>query len=122
TFIARRQEIFRYYESSLTDIGANFVEDTGGHQSNRWLTTLVWDKREVDIAAVLRRLKEEGIEGRHLWRPMHKQIVLQQFLNEGKGVAVYLFSRGLSLPSGNRLTNNELAMIGKKIHEVLTEK
>jgi len=118
-FVAKRREVFGFYKSRLTDLGITFVEDSDGRQSNRWLTTLVWDKREVDIAALLLGLKEEGIEGRHLWRPMHEQRVFRQFLNEGRGVSMYLFSCGLSLPSGNRLTNNELAMISEKIQDVV---
>src|SRR5690606_42095986 len=69
SYLQRRRAIFDQYQSLLRD-GFAFVREPEGVISNRWLTTVVLDKK-VDVEAVVRGMKEEGIECRHLWRPMH---------------------------------------------------
>src|SRR5690606_23936053 len=115
-YVARRRATFEQYRLLLKQ-GFTFVKERAGVTSNRWLTTVVLDEK-VDVAAVVRGMKEEGIECRHLWRPMHDQGVFSNSLVERSGLSMYLFEHGLSLPSGNMLTDNEVHRVSKRLHEV----
>jgi dTDP-4-amino-4,6-dideoxygalactose transaminase len=114
--VARRRAIFDEYRSLLKH-KFTFVAERAGVISNRWLSTVVLDE-EVDVEAVVRGMKEKGIECRHLWRPMHNQGVFKNPIFEKSGVSMYLFTHGMTLPSGNMLTNNEVALVSKKLQEV----
>src|SRR5690606_14527516 len=114
--VARRRAIFDEYRSLLKH-KFTFVAERAGVISNRWLSTVVLDE-EVDVEAVVRGMKEKGIECRHLWRPMHNQGVFKNPIFEKSGVSMYLFTHGMTLPSGNMLTNSEVALVSKKLQEV----
>jgi len=118
SYVQKRRAIFDQYRSLLTD-GFTFVAEREGVTSNRWLTTVVLDKK-VDAAAVVRGMKEEGIECRHLWRPMHDQgvfadrVVVQTKVSEG------LFRDGLSLPSGNALLPDQVEVVAGRLSRMVT--
>ncbi len=48
-----------------------------------------------------------GIETRPLWKPMHRQPVFSQFPAFTNGVAESLFHRGICLPSGPYVTDED---------------
>jgi dTDP-4-amino-4,6-dideoxygalactose transaminase len=118
SYLQRRRAIFDQYQSLLRD-GFAFVREPEGVISNRWLTTVVLDKK-VDVEAVVRGMKEEGIECRHLWRPMHDQgvfadrVVVQTKVSEG------LFRDGLSLPSGNALLPDQVEVVAGRLSRMVT--
>jgi dTDP-4-amino-4,6-dideoxygalactose transaminase len=114
--VARRRAIFDEYRSLLKH-KFTFVAEREGVISNRWLSTIVLDEK-VDVEAVVRDMKEAGIECRHLWRPMHDQLVFSQFSTLKIDVSKSLFQSGLSLPSSNGLTYNEVERIAAKLLEV----
>lgn len=118
TRLARRKETFDFYRTQLKSTGATFLIGPDGYESNRWLTTLVWNDRD-EVTSIMEGLKSVGIEARYLWRPMHKQRVFKDFIFVTNGISTYLFAKGLSLPSGNGLTDSELEEVSNKIHEGL---
>jgi len=56
-------------------------------------------------------LGAEKIESRLVWKPMHLQPVFAKYEVVGGSVAEGLFARGLCLPSGSQLTEEELERI-----------
>ena len=60
-------------------------------------------------------LDQEGIESRPLWKPMHKQPVYRHAVAYINGVSEALFKRGLCLPSGPMVTDEDV----KRIVEVI---
>ena len=56
-------------------------------------------------------LDKEGIESRPLWKPMHKQPVYRQAPAYVNGVSEALFKRGLCLPSGPMVTDDDIRRI-----------
>jgi dTDP-4-amino-4,6-dideoxygalactose transaminase len=62
-------------------------------------------------------MEEKNIESRPLWKPMHLQPVFADCAYYGGTVAEDLFEKGLCLPSGSNLTNNER----ERIAEVLAQ-
>ena len=112
-YVARRRATFEQYRLLLKQ-GFTFVKERAGVTSNRWLTTVVLDEK-VDVAAVVRGMKEEGIECRHLWRPMHDQGVFAQHESYQAEVAARLFRCGLSLPSGNMLKEEDAEVVASQL-------
>jgi dTDP-4-amino-4,6-dideoxygalactose transaminase len=117
-YVARRRAIFERYRALLTD-GFTFVAEREGVISNRWLTTVVLDKK-VDVEAVVRGMKEEGLECRHLWRPMYDQEVFGNYPAYRAEVSEGLFRNGLSLPSGNALHSDQVEDVARRLRRVVT--
>ena len=72
-----------------------------------------------NVEAMRMALDEAGIESRPLWKPMHKQPVYRNnpcYLN---GVSEALFKRGLCLPSGPCVTDEDVRYIVEQIKACL---
>ncbi len=61
----------------------------------------------TNVEALRLGLAERGIETRPLWKPMHRQPVFSQFPAYTNGVAESLFHRGICLPSGPYVTDED---------------
>ena len=64
-------------------------------------------------------LDKAGIEARPLWKPMHKQPVYKNNPAYINGVSEELFKKGLCLPSGPCVTDDDVRYIVKCIRESL---
>ena len=62
-------------------------------------------------------LKERGIEARPLWKPMHRQPVYRNAPAYVNGVSESLFRRGMCLPSGPCVTDEDVQYIIDSIKE-----
>jgi dTDP-4-amino-4,6-dideoxygalactose transaminase len=60
-------------------------------------------------------MEEENIETRPLWKPMHLQPVFAECPYYGDNTAENLFDKGLCLPSGPTLTDEDI----KRVVEVI---
>ncbi|GHV08075.1 hypothetical protein AGMMS50229_15910 [Campylobacterota bacterium] len=109
--IRRRREIFEYYKQALGDLPINFMPELSGTTGSRWLTTLTIEDRRIAPETVRLALENENIESRALWKPMHLQPVFVKAKSVIGGVSEALFERGVCLPSGTAMTDNDLARI-----------
>jgi len=109
--VRARRENFEFYKSNLSGLkGVSFIDEPGEkYFSNRWLTTILIDPKEAgaDREAVRIALEKENIESRPLWKPMHLQPVFSGYPAFVNGISENLFSRGLCLPSGSSMTEEE---------------
>ena len=69
----------------------------------------------ANVEALRMALDAAGIESRPLWKPMHLQPVYAQAPAYTNGVSEYLFKRGLCLPSGPCVTDEDVAYIVETI-------
>lgn len=113
--IARRRAIHGLYSQGLGSISGIEVQQNPSTQfnSNFWLTTILIDPKQTgfDREQLRLRLEEENIESRPLWKPMHLQPVFASCPYYGGSVSEELFERGLCLPSGSALSDNEIAHV-----------
>lgn len=65
--------------------------------------------------ALRRALDAEGIESRPLWKPMHLQPVFAQSPSYVNGISESLFRRGLCLPAGPWVTDDDVRRITSRI-------
>lgn len=71
----------------------------------------------ANVEAMRLALDAAGIESRPLWKPMHKQPVYAQNPAYVNGVSEALFKRGLCLPSGPCVTEEEVCYIVEQIKQ-----
>ena len=64
-------------------------------------------------------LDKAGIESRPLWKPMHKQPVFQNSPAYTNGVSEAVFRRGICLPSGPMVSDEDVQYIIQKIQEAI---
>ena len=120
--LARRRQIQAMYVAELNNISGLTVQKnpTDDYNSNFWLSTILL-KPESELTPEQLRLYlwDKKIETRPLWYPMHKQPVFASAPYYGNGVSESLFERGLCLPSGSSLTNEQIARVIDDIRTAL---
>ena len=113
--IARRRAIHGLYSQGLGSISGIEVQQNPSTQfnSNFWLTSILIDPKQTgfDREQLRLRLEEENIESRPLWKPMHLQPVFASCPYYGGSVSEELFERGLCLPSGSALSDDDIARV-----------
>jgi dTDP-4-amino-4,6-dideoxygalactose transaminase len=111
----RRANNQRYRDFFNLVSGVTFqTEPSGDYFSNYWLTAILIDPTRTDGITredVRLALELENIESRPLWKPMHLQPVYKGSKFYGKGVCEGLFEKGLCLPSGSNLSDEEFDRI-----------
>ena len=117
--VKKKREIFDYYQNVLGDLpGIEFMPEPEWSRSNRWLTVILITPEEfgADRETVRLELDAENIEARPVWKPMHLQPVFKNARCVGGKVAEDLFKRGLCLPSGTAMTEEDLNRVVSVIH------
>jgi len=112
--VAKRRENYDAYVRALGDMpGISFQPEAPWGRHSRWLVNILIEPAAfgADRETVRRALTAEEIEARPLWKPMHTQPVFAGCDHIGGAVAEDLFEKGLSLPSGSTLTDDDLARI-----------
>jgi len=108
--VAARRRLRDRYRALLDGTpGISFMPEAGYGRGNAWLTCIVVDPAlfGVDREAIRLALEAEDIEARPLWKPMHLQPVFASHATFGGKVSAGLFGRGLCLPSGSALTEEQ---------------
>ncbi len=117
TYVEKRRSNFKKYndffkgQSGMPDV--TFQPEDESSRSNRWLTCLIFKEEESGWTPkkVIETFKGENIESRSLWKPMHQQPIFQGCKSFENGTADYLFQRGLCLPSGSSLTEEDFERV-----------
>ncbi len=118
--IAHHRRLAALYTSLLADVeGVDFhANPSPESDANFWLSTITIDPSLTGgLTPDELRLHFESlnIETRLLWKPMHMQPVFSKAPAYTNGVSSNLFSRGLCLPSGPWVTEEDVEMIVSEI-------
>ena len=119
--IRAKRKIFDCYLQALGDMpGIEFMPEAPHCRSTRWLTCLTINPTNfgTDRETVRLGLEAENIESRPVWKPMHLQPVFRGCEHVGGEVAEDLFNRGLCLPSGTAMTEEDLDRVISVIRQV----
>jgi dTDP-4-amino-4,6-dideoxygalactose transaminase len=109
--LKRRCAINALYQSLLKDeVAISFMPKASFGEPNYWLTVILLDPSKTSLTSDQLRisLEKENIESRPLWKPMHLQPVFKHCRMYGGAVCEHLFQRGLCLPSGSGLANDDV--------------
>ncbi|OUR90672.1 pyridoxal phosphate-dependent aminotransferase [Flavobacteriales bacterium 34_180_T64] len=112
--LSRRNNYEHYLDSFKNISEISFLKEPEGCFSNRWLSCILTESETMREGLRL-ALDTQNIESRPLWKPMHQQPIFKDCPNYLNGVSDRLFERGLCLPSGSNLTDNELNRVTSAI-------
>lgn len=116
--IAARRKVFDWYREELADIGEiTFMPELPNSRGNRWLSTLTFERSDPECVRLA--LEAENIESRPLWKPMHLQPLFEGALHIENGTSQKLFEKGLCLPSGTRMSREDVSRVCTILKQVL---
>lgn len=121
--LAHHRKLARRYAELLDDVeGIDIhLNPAPEFDSNYWLNTILIDSSAAgtDSDAVRRHLESCGIECRPLWKPMHLQPLYKDAPRYVNGVSEEFFGKGLCLPSGPRVSEEDVSMIVNEIRRCI---
>lgn len=116
--VHKRRAIFDFYCDILQNKynQIDYPKEVVHSKSNRWLS--VFKLPNLLNHKIHQIFKENNIETRLLWKPMHLQKAFKDALYFGNHESEELFNHGIALPSGSGLSNHELEKIQQLIHHL----
>ena len=120
--VALRRKMHEFYVDLFKDIEAVtvFTVPNTDYFANYWLSAILIEPNKakgIDREALRLAFEAANIESRPLWKPMHLQPIFEQYPYYGSNVAETLFEKGLCLPSGSNLTDEERVRIKKVVFD-----
>ena len=122
--VISRRHVFATYQRLLADVPEiEWMPEASFGIANRWLTacTLSGPLRPADL---IKAMAIEKIEARHVWKPMHLQPLFRGCIfvphRPGLDVAAELFYRGVCIPSGSNMTEQQVKRITDVIRTTLS--
>ena len=137
--IAQKKAIYERYKEGFSNLPVSMNPyDPKICEPNFWLSCMIIDKEAMckqersDVKAsyvtekgkscpteILEKLAEINAEGRPIWKPMHLQPIYKDndFISVNGDVGNDIFTRGLCLPSDNKMTADEQDRIIELIKE-----
>lgn len=116
--VDKKREIFEKYKANLKELNLEFMPEVENSKSNRWLTTLLF-RQNKDHLKVIDALNKADIESRPLWKPMHLQPVFKGAKAVVDGTSESYFNKGICLPSGSCLSDDDIDKICEIIKSTL---
>jgi len=124
--VKARRNIYQRYLTLVDKVeGIAIMPEHPLCYSSMWLTAITIDKKVTGKTPldVMKTLAEENIESRPVWKPMHLQPVFHDCSyyrhQEDLSFSDLAFERGLCLPSGSSLSEEEQEMIINLIINVI---
>jgi dTDP-4-amino-4,6-dideoxygalactose transaminase len=110
--VALRRKMHDFYVDLFDDIAevSVFTVPNDDYFANYWLTAIVIEPiatKGIDREVLRLAFEEANIESRPLWKPMHLQPIFEKHPYYGSNVAEDLFEKGLCLPSGSNLSDDD---------------
>ena len=126
--IAEKKKIYQRYKEGFRDLPVQMNPIPDNTEPNFWLSCMTVNpeamcsqklgdteytyKKESGKTCpmeILEAINSINAEGRPLWKPMHLQPLFGQYdyISSDKDAGVDLFSRGLCLPSNNKMTEEQ---------------
>ncbi|MBS4197573.1 aminotransferase class I/II-fold pyridoxal phosphate-dependent enzyme [Lederbergia citri] len=125
---AKRLIFLKYYKELANLPGIHFMPELEDTLSNRWLTTLTIDDKLTGITSseILKYFANKNIEARHVWKPLHLQPLFKGAKyyshHEHQSISEALFMKGICLPSGSNIANQEQMRVIESLKKAMTQK
>ena len=114
---SRRRIREEYYSLFAVASGIQLLNDPSWGPSNAWLSCIRIGRDSHPGGANMARtaLEKINVEARPVWKPMHQQPVFAGAEKLLTGVADEIFSEGLCLPSGSRMTQGQTQVVVQSV-------
>ena len=119
-FVAKKKYIREFYHRELSDIDEiDFFPTTAG--SSCWYSGIVLNHGGLDrIREICAELKNQGIEARSFWKPVHLQKPYQNAIQaDSLANADNLWDKIITLPCSTNITDDELYCVTKNVREII---
>ena len=107
----KKEKIYRRYEKAFKDIPVTMNPYLDYTKPNFWLSCFLIDEScDVNPLDIMKKLADNNVEARPIWKPMHMQPVFasNDFISASdKPVNERIFEKGLCLPSDIKMTEQE---------------
>ncbi|MGV0999606.1 MAG: aminotransferase class I/II-fold pyridoxal phosphate-dependent enzyme [Fluviibacter sp.] len=124
--VRARRRIFEIYREALAEcVDIALMPEPEGHYATRWLTCFALEGPDAATRCknIIYGLERHAIECRPVWKPMHLQ---QLFKNApyfrhsaAEDVSASLFERGICLPSGSNLRDEDIDRVITQLKRAL---
>ena len=124
-FVEKKRYIGKMYTDLLSDIDAiQLPLEKTDYSNNIYWVFGILIKEECNKTAedIMMALKEYTIGTRPFFCPMHKQPVFKNmgmFVEEQHPIAENLYEKGLYIPSGMAITEEQMAKVSESLHKVV---
>lgn len=120
-----RRAMHTFYVDLFRDIPGItvFTAANEDYFANYWLSSILVDPLltdGIDRETVRLAFEAQNIESRPLWKPMHLQPIFEKYPYYGTKIAETLFEKGLCLPSGSNLTDEDRTRIKNVIFNLFS--
>jgi pyridoxal phosphate-dependent aminotransferase EpsN len=118
--VAARRRNLEFYRARLGVADGIRLAPTAPYGGgNAWLSCILIDEEEFGAGpeSIRTHLARRQIEARPLWKPMHQQPVFRHHRCIGGKISDDLFTRGLCLPSGSSLSEEDLERVAEAVLE-----
>lgn len=118
-----RRQMNSFYRNLFSDFSGVtvFKEPNSDFASNHWLSAILVEPEitgGVTRETIRLEFEKNNIESRPLWKPMHLQPVFKNCLYFGTNISETLFEKGLCLPSGSNMTDEEKNRIAEVLYSI----
>ena len=121
--IAHHRHIHELYKQAFADVDGIELKSNPDERfnANYWLSTILIDKNVTgfDYEELRIALDAKGIETRPLWKPMHLQPIFANNPRYVDGTAERLFSKGICIPTGPCVTDEDVEYIVREIKKCM---
>lgn len=121
-FVSRKQQNYNYYRELFEDFEyGKLVSFREGTQSNKWFYSLEinMDRVKLEMADIIRRLEERGIQTRAIWGLIHEQLPYKNCVIYEIEKADYYSKCILNLPCSTQLTKEEIKYVVENVKDIL---
>lgn len=119
-FLNKKRQIFEVYQKSFSSLsGVISFKEEQGFTSAHWLSGFVLDRNQGELDRMRNQLKEEGIESRAFWKPIHFQKPYENALKESMQVTENLWNKVQVLPCSTGLDLVEVENVAQKVKKIL---
>lgn len=124
-----RKKTYERYKQGFSDLPTTMMPVYEKGDPNYWLSVITIDKNsKVKPEDIIIALEENNIESRPVWKPMHMQPIYRDFPffpntkectnTDYDSVSQDLFERGICLPSGTAMTDEDLDRVIEIVRKV----
>lgn len=111
TFVASKRAIRRHYDAAFADLpGLHPFPSPDWAESACWFSGVVLDRAE-DAAALRAALRQDGIDARPFWKPMHLQAPYREAPRTAQPATDGLWERVVTLPCSTGISERELDQV-----------
>lgn len=115
----KRKKITESYKKNLKKFNIANIEEQflNNVKKVEWLYSIILKK--TNISRLTSFLLDKGIETRKIFYPFHQQKIYKKYIpdNFEKSASTYIHKYGITLPTFNNLTNNQIVKIIKFISQ-----